>query len=406
MRVLFTVSSWPTHYMSMVPLGWALQTAGHEVRVLCAPSQVRPLARVGLLAVPVLDGMEVVVHNRLEYFTEAVEGRWPYPWPPIHPLTGAPLATLDDFDLDGYRRSVLPELAERAGRGFDRTVHIARWWQPELVVHDPLSLEGLLAARVTGVPAALSLWGPIGTHEPDGPRLLPDDISGSFERHGLGPFSPDLVDHVIDPCPASIAPAVAATRLPVRYVPCNLGGSLPGWAREPASRPRVCVTWSTALTTMSGPRSYVLPDIVRGLSALDIELVVTATEADVAALRPVPPSVRVLTHCPLHLLLPTCDVVVHHGGAGSTMTAVRAGVPQLALTFASEQVRNSARIGAAGAGRQLPGHLVTASTVRDAVLELLTTASYRRAAAQLRDDAARRPTPAELAETLDKLARG
>jgi Protein of unknown function (DUF1205) len=406
MRVLFTVSSWPTHYLSMVPLGWALQTSGHEVRVLCAPSQVDPLTRVGLLAVPVLDGVDVAVQNRLDYYHEAVEGRWPYPWLPTHPLTGQPMSTLDDFDLAGYRRSVLPSLAARAARGFDRAVHVARWWEPEIVVHDPYSLEGLLAARVTGVPAALSLWGPIGTHEPEGPGLVPGDISDSFRRYGLGPFRPDLVDHVIDPCPASIAPAVTATRLPVRYVPCNMGGSLPAWARRPALRPRVCVTWSTALTTMSGPRSYALPDIIRGLSALNVELVVTATQADVAALGEVPPSVRVLTHCPLHLLLPACDAVVHHGGAGSTMTAVCAGVPQLALTFASEQVRNSARIAAAGAGRHLPGNLVTAGTIRDAMVDLLTTRSYRQAAAALRTQATRRPTPAELVETLDKLARG
>ena len=34
---------------------------------------------------------------------------------------------------------------------------------------------------------------------------------------------------------------------------------------------------------------------------------------------------------PLHLLLPACDAVVHQGGAGTTMTAVACGTPQLVV---------------------------------------------------------------------------
>ncbi|GAA2643577.1 DUF1205 domain-containing protein [Dactylosporangium fulvum] len=403
MRVLFTVSSWPTHYAAMVPLGWAVRAAGHDLRVLCAPSQVAAVGGAGLPPVPVLGGMEVAVHNRLSYVREALAGDWPYPWLPLHPLTGAAMSTLDDFDVAEYARTDGARFAAESARSHDDAVAYARDWRPDLVVHDPVSTEGLLAAMVLGVPAVLALWGPVGTHEPAPVRILPDDPGGSFERHGFGPFGPDLVRHVLDPCPGPVAPPVRAERIPVRYVPYNGPGTPPDGL--PASgRPRVCVTWSTALRSMSGPSSYALPRILAALAGLDVETVLTATRADVAALGEVPPGVRVLEHCPLHPLLADCAGVVHHGGAGSAMTAMVSGTPQLALTFASEQARLAQRIADAGAGRHLPGHTVTVETIRDAVAALVTDPSHRRAAAELRRAAADRPAPVDALARLEKLA--
>lgn len=128
----------------------------------------------------------------------------------------------------------------------------------------PASLEGLLAARVTGVPSALHLCGPVGTHEAEHMRIVPTDHSGSFPRYGLGEFSLDMIDRVVDPCPPSLDVPTPAERLPVRYVPYNGTAPSPSWVLEPADRPRVCVTWSTALSTVSGPNSYLLPEVIHG----------------------------------------------------------------------------------------------------------------------------------------------
>jgi UDP:flavonoid glycosyltransferase YjiC (YdhE family) len=408
MRVLFSVSPWPTHYAAAVPLGWALQAGGHEVRVLCHPSQATPVANAGLLPVAVLDGMDVVLHNRMTYVGEALAGRWPYPWLPLHPITGAQMSTMDAFDLDAYHRDVLPELARRSSAGHDAAVAFARRFQPDVVVHDPVSTEGLLAARVLNVPAALALWGPVGTHEGAGVDILGDDLGGSFARYGCEPFGPDAIGHIIDPCPAALEPPTRAQRLPARFVPYNGGGAatVPDWVDEPADRPRVAVTWSTALSIMSGPNSYALPRIVAGLAELDIELVLTATAHDVAALGPVPPSVRVLSNCPLRLLLKHCDLVIHHGGAGSTMTALAVGVPQLAITFAPEQARVGERLAAAAVGRHLPGHLATPEAIRAEALAVLGYRAIGKVATELAAENTRRPTPVELVDALDKLTRG
>src|SRR5437763_75827 len=62
MRVLMSSWAWPSHYMPLVPLGWALRAAGHDVRVASQPALARVITDSGLVAVPVgkdLDHAEV-----------------------------------------------------------------------------------------------------------------------------------------------------------------------------------------------------------------------------------------------------------------------------------------------------------------------------------------------------------
>lgn len=213
-----------------------------------------------------------------------------------------------------------------------------------------------------------------------------------------------MIEHTVAPCPSSLAPPTKARRLPVRYVSYN--GSGPMWPLQPSGRPRVCVTWSTGLTMVSGPNSYMLPDVIQGLRDLDCEVIVTATAEDVAALGLVPPSVRVMERVPLRVLLPTCDAVVHHGGSGTTLTSLWAGVPQLALTFAAEQTVAAERTVAAGAGIHLLGHLADPASIGAAIGKLLGDSSYRDMANLLCEEIMARPTPARFVADLVELSRG
>jgi UDP:flavonoid glycosyltransferase YjiC (YdhE family) len=407
MRVLFAVSGWAGHWFPMVPLGWALQAAGHEVRVACQPGEAQSLTRAGLTPVPVLDGMDMVFLTRLRYLWDAQAGNWPYPWRPLHPVTGTEVAALDEFDFDAYVSANTGRTFGALARSFAAAADLAGRWRPDLVVHDPLSTEGALAARVAGVPAVVHLWGTTGTHEPAGHGLsiVPTYPPGTFARWKVRDLGPDTVRHVIDPCPARLAPPVgSAETIPVRYVPYNGPGEMPDWLHAEPARPRVAVVWGTSVTVMSGPRSYALPRIVEALAGLDVEVVVTATAADAAALGPLPPLVRVLERFPLRLLLPTCAAVVHHGGAGCVMTALAAGVPQVSVTYAIEQALAGTRIAAAGAGATLPGHLADVPAIRAAVADLLAKPGYGQAATVLRDELDQRPTPAALVDRLCRLA--
>ena len=407
MRVLFTVSAWRGHWYPLVPLGWALQAAGHDVRVACAPSQSAEIGRAGLVPVPVLAEVDVTFLGRLQNVWNAQQGLWPYEELPPHPVTGEPLKALADFSFADFTRESGTRLAQPARRCFDAAVGLARRWRPDLVVHELMSLEGLLAARVLGVPAVLHLWGPVGTDEDEpGLPLRPEDPTGAFPRHGAGEFRAEFVEYVIDPCPAALRPLTSATRLPMRYVPYNGPGAAPRLPARTSGRPRVCVVWGNSATRMVGRQSFVLPAVVEAVAGLDADVVLTANSADVAALGTLPPSVRVLEHCPLHLLLPDCDAVVHHGGAGAVMTAAAGGVPQLVLPCAMDQFLNGRRVAASGAGIALPAHRADVPSLRSALESLLHEPSYRSAATGLRADLRELPSPAGLVGELQALAAG
>jgi UDP:flavonoid glycosyltransferase YjiC (YdhE family) len=50
-----------------------------------------------------------------------------------------------------------------------------------------------------------------------------------------------------------------------------------------------------------------------------------------------PANVRRVAHVPHDWLFPRRSTIVHHGGAGTTHTAARAGVPSVVLPFAADQ---------------------------------------------------------------------
>jgi UDP:flavonoid glycosyltransferase YjiC (YdhE family) len=407
MRVLFTTSEWPTHYFPMVPLGWALQAGGHEVRVACLPSQTDFIARAGLTPLPVMDGPDLMFKTRLARYRAVVGSGQPIaPGTLLHPVTGAPLDRPEDFDLPAYTARFKEHNLSLMRDSCDRVVDFARRWSPDLVLFDPQNVEGVLAAQVRGVPAVCHLFSAVGTHETEpGLNIVLADHSGSFARYGVPPMSPDLIDHVIDPNPVGAAPRSLKPSLPVRYVPYNGPGGIPDWAERRSDRPRVLLAWGTSLTNIYGPAAFLVPMILKALADLDVEVVVIAKEKDREILGELPANARVLDRwCPLRLLLPTCDAVVHYGSGGTSLTATVAGVPQLALTFAAEQAMTARRLATTGAVIHEDGLAATPEFVRGSVVALLTEPRYRAAAEALRAQALARPTPVALVDTLLEIA--
>jgi len=61
---------------------------------------------------------------------------------------------------------------------------------------------------------------------------------------------------------------------------------------------------------------------------------------------------RVISTVPHHLLFPRCAAVVHHGGAGTTTTVARAGVPQIVVPHLLDQFYWAHRVQLLGLGPQ------------------------------------------------------
>ncbi|MCX5199482.1 DUF1205 domain-containing protein [Streptomyces sp. NBC_00249] len=404
MRVLLTTWAWPSHLYPMVPLGWALQAAGHEVRVAVGPSLADAVTAAGLTPVVVRDDADLVGLSTAPALNSwHHQERWTSDW------YGRPEL------LSPARREMYAALGRKqtamAASMVDGVVDFARDWRPDLVVHDAVTFAGLVAGAVLGVPTVATLWGAIALplHHRDLLTGEPSpEFAALFERFGVPPkLGPDLW---LDPCPPGMSLPSPEPRLPYRYVPYNGPGAAPDWLREPADRPRVCVTWGiTTGRIRTAGATDVFDQVVEAVSGLDAEIVFALSPAQREGLGALPAGARVVESLPLNLLLPSCAVVVHQGGGGTTMTAVRSGTPQLIVSPRPEQMMTGDRLERLGAARHLVrGELAddpvgATARLRTALLDLLADESGVRAASRLRADMLAQPAPASLLPHLETL---
>src|SRR5262249_46529015 len=154
---------------------------------------------------------------------------------------------------------------------------------------------------------------------------------------------------------------------PVRYVPYNGGGVLPDWLLRTPDRPRIAVTLGTVLPAMGGLGG--LFALLAATAGIDAEFVLALGDVDTADLPAPPDNGRVGREwIPLGWLLRSCVGIVHHGGAGTTLTALDAGVPQLLLPHGADQHINAEAVRARGVG-----HVTDPASVEPGHLERLLT---------------------------------
>jgi len=134
-------------------------------------------------------------------------------------------------------------------------------------------------------------------------------------------------------------------------------------------------------------------------------LMTTGPGLDPAQLNPAPANASVLPWWPQEAAMREASLVIGHGGFGTTMAAVGAGVPQIVMPlFAFDQFPNAERIQAAGAGIALPGDLGAVGSVSTAVRELLDNAAYADGARTVAAEIAALPEVARSVEVLQELA--
>jgi MGT family glycosyltransferase len=118
----------------------------------------------------------------------------------------------------------------------------------------------------------------------------------------------------------------------------------------------------------------------------------------------VPGNVTLHQWVPQADLLPHVDVVVHHGGSGTTLGALAVGVPQLILPQGADQFANAAAVTAAGAGARLLPDEVSADALAAVVRTLARPGGHSEAARAIAEEIARMPGPDEVARRLPEYA--
>ncbi|QKW21681.1 DUF1205 domain-containing protein [Kitasatospora sp. NA04385] len=406
MRVLFTTWASPSHLFPMVPLAWAFQAAGHEVRVAVPPNCTAHVSGAGLTPVAVGPAPEVapaVGSGRIKVWH--AQKPWPADWP-LH---------LDQLDED--RIALLDMLTDRQCAVAEKMVPdllaYARHFKPDLIVRDAGTYAGAVVAEVLGIPLASHQWGSPAVLDcehtsPGGPAR--PGYRALFERFGAEPDAGTGV--FVDPCPPSLRLPTPATRLNTRIVSYNGPGELPDWLREEPTAPRVCITWGVTAGKFD-PKSALpapLQQAAHSLAAAGLEVVLAVTAAQRELIGEQPAGIRAVSMLPLNLLLPSCSAIVHQGGGGTATTATGAGVPQLVLSPRPEQMLTGDRLARAGAARHIPFNELAddeaaGQRVHKDVLGLVEDPAHRAAALRLREESLAQPSPAEVVEQLVDLTR-
>ena len=103
--------------------------------------------------------------------------------------------------------------------------------------------------------------------------------------------------------------------------------------------------------------------------------------ADPAELGPLPANVDVERWIPQAQVFTRADAMVGHGGFGTTLGALLAGVPQVVVPLFADQPHNARRIADLGAGLAADAH--DPAGVRAAVERLLAEPGFRVAAGRV-----------------------
>ena len=413
MRIVFATISERTHFLGMVPLAWALRAAGHEVLVASQP-ELEPVVRAtGLPFARV--GRDHVLGRAM-----ALARRMP--------STPAPFAMMDvarepapglEALYTAYRDSYIPWWWRPVNDPMtDDLVSLCRSWGPDLVIWEPITYSGAIAAEACGARHVRHLWSldlfaalrglflqRLSEHAGEGwDDPLRSWLSNRAQRYGVD-FSERLVTGhtTIDYLPPSLAVDLPGRteRVPMRHVPYNGRAVVPGWLRTPPDRPRIVVSLGLGILLRTGGYGVDVRAILTGLADLDAEVVATLPAEQQEELGTVPGNVRLVDHVPLHALAPTCDAMITHGGTGTVLSGLVHGVPQLVVPHpVYDEVLVGSALERAGCGLVLASGDTSPESVHDRIEELLSHEHHAIASKRVQEEIAGMPSPVLVAGEL------
>jgi sterol 3beta-glucosyltransferase len=132
---------------------------------------------------------------------------------------------------------------------------------------------------------------------------------------------------------------------------------------------------------ISGDRSATLRTILAALDIAGLRAVVLGGWSEIGAGASLPECVFAAPDIPHSWLLPRVAAVVHHGGAGTTGAALRAGIPQVICPFLGDQPSWARVVQSLGAGPlPLPFAQLDARQLAAALREAVTDSAQRQRA--------------------------
>lgn len=379
MRVLVATTAGAGHFGPLLPFAASWRDAGHDVAVAAPASFASTIERSGFVHHPFADAPEEELR--------------------------AVFATLPGLSNDEGNAVVVGEVfgridARAALPGLQAAVDR---WQPEVIVRETSEFASYIVAEAAGIPHVQVAVGLTSFEE----RFLPV-VEGPLTELGAGglaglrsaPRLTLLPESFEDP---AVHPVQSTRRFRDDSSPS--GDPLPDWWPG-SSDPLVYVTFGSVAAGLG-----LFPDFYQAIAAAlgDLSVRVLLTTGDVSdpeQLRPLPGNVHVERWWPQQEVMADAAAMVNHGGFGTTLLGLAAGVPMVVVPIFADQPYNARRVEATGAGIALEGGPAAVGELPGAVRRLLDQTSYAMAARRLADDVARLPPTADSVQVLEEVATG
>jgi UDP:flavonoid glycosyltransferase YjiC (YdhE family) len=390
-RVFLGAFGDPGHAFPMIALGRRLAERGHEVTLQTWTKWRRHVADGGMRFEPAA-----------EYQVFPTKGR------PLKPYEAAVRAAQED-------------------RALVRSVN------PDVLVHDILTLAPALAGELEDVPVATliphvfpmttpgqppyslgarlprtalgrRLWSALEGPMMGGLEQGREQLNESRRRLGLEPL--DYVHGGLSRRLTMIGtlpqleyprtwPAWAQVVGPVMWEPPFEDVALPE-----GDAPLVLVAPSTS----QDPSHRLLRAAVEGLADAPVRVLATWNRRPLDRELAVPANTRLVEWVSYSRTMPACDVVVCHGGHGTVLRALTSGCAVVVVPAGGDMGENAARLDWAGLGVRLPQRLLSPATIRLAVERALADGALRERVRGVAAWAARSDGTVRAAEAVEALA--
>ncbi len=386
-RVLCATTANDGHFGPLLPFARACAGAGHEVRVAAPASYAATVTGAGFAHEPFADAPRELIG-------------------PI--MDRLPTLGFEEAD-DLVVREVFARIDAQAG--LPSLIETVQRWRPDVVIRESAELASLAAAQRAGVPHVHVC---IGMHEVVSrfaetiadPLEELDQLAGLGQGQMAGALAAEtvfsLVPEVLDHATGQVRPETDAFLRFHETRPTTGSHPLPDWADPDA--PLIYVTFGSVTGSLA-PFAGVFREALDALADLDARVMMTlGRKIDPADLGPLPRNAYVTQWWPQDAVLAHAAAMLGHGGFGTTMGALAAGVPQMVVPlFSFDQAVNAQHVAAVGAGLTVDTGPAAVARAATGIPQLLEFSTYSASAGRVAAAMAALPPPAEAVPALTAL---
>ncbi|WP_404433706.1 glycosyltransferase [Microbacterium lacus] len=387
MRVLCATTANDGHFRPLLPFARAFAHAGHEVLVAAPASYAGVVAKAGFVHEPFADAPRDLIGPVMKR-----------------------LPTLAFEEADGL---VIREVFARidAQAALPSLVETVEHWRPDLILRETAELASLAAAERAEVPHVQVC---IGMHEilPRFAQAISDPLeelgrlaglvegrmTSALDSESVLSLVPELLDH-----PHGDVPSGSDGFLRFHEPrPAARADRVPDWGDPRA--PLIYVTFGSVTGSLP-PFASAFRRALDALAHVEARVLLTVGgKVDPAGLGPLPSNAHVEQWWPQDAVLGQAAAMLGHGGFGTTMGALAAGVPQVVVPlFTFDQIVNGDHVAAVGAGLAVERGPLSVESAAAEVPRMLADPTYAASARRVAAAIADLPSTAEAVHTLARI---